>query len=292
MRRFLPITLGVLVALGIAGVFFLPAQSDASETADKVPAAAALPIVESPDPELPRQLTPFVETANAADGYVSVTFYAPEGKYKVMIEKGSERYVYDLAADNTTQAFPLQMGDGTYTVSVMANTGGNQYEYLATQAVDAAMRTPLLVFLASIQIVDWQSLTEASAVLTQGCTTDREKIESIYTYVVTHIAYDADKIDDLSPGYIPDPVQTLREGSGLCYDFASLTAGLLRASGIPARLVKGYADTVEGYHAWNQVYCDGEWITLDTSYDSQMNEYGMTYSMEKDPVVYSVEKTY
>ena len=244
-----------------------------------------------PTQRCPRQLTPLVDTHTAGDGFISVTYYEPSGKYKVLVEKDSERYVYDLVADNTTQAFPLQMGDGAYTVSVMENISGNQYTYLTSDTVTAAM-DGLSVYLASVQMVDWEGLGETAAILTQDAATDREKVEAIYGYVVTHIAYDDDKIDDLNPGYIPDPIATLREGSGICYDFASLTASLCRASGIPARLVKGYADTVAGYHAWNEIYCDGAWITVDTSYDAQMYGMGRPYDMEKTEGVYEADKIY
>jgi transglutaminase-like putative cysteine protease len=291
MRKILPILLGIVVTLGIATVLLLPAQIDASESRAQIPAAAALPISENTEPALPRQSAPLVDTHTAGDGYVSVTYYEPEGKYKVLIEKDSERYVYDLVADNSTQAFPLQMGDGAYTVSVMENIGGNQYAYLTNDTVTVDT-DDLAVYLAPVQMVKWQGLSEAAAVLTEGFTTDREKVEAIYDYVVTHIIYDDDKIDELAPGYIPDPIETLRKGDGICYDFASLTASLCRASGIPARLVKGYADTVNGYHAWNEIYCDGAWITVDTSYDAQMYGMGNPYEIEKAEGIYEAEKIY
>lgn len=291
MRKILPILLGITLTLGIAAVLLLPVEIDASESTAQVPAAAALPITEDADPAMPRQLTPLVDTQNADDGYVSVTYYEPQGKYKVLIERDNERYVYDLAADNSTQAFPLQMGDGDYTVSVMENTDGNQYMYLTQDNVTVTV-DDRAVYLASVQMVEWQGLTEAAAILTEGADTEREKIEAIYGYVVTHITYDDGKIDELASGYIPDPIETLRDESGICYDFASLTASLLRASGIPARLIKGYADTVDGYHAWNEIYCDGTWITVDTSYDAQMYEMGNAYEMEKAEGIYEAEKIY
>jgi hypothetical protein len=71
---------------------------------------------------------------------------------------------------------------------------------------------------------------------------------------------------------------------GICYDFASLFAGMLRSIGIPAKLVKGYADNIDGYHAWNEVYIKetDEWITIDTSFDAQMKKAGKTFKMIKD----------
>lgn len=291
MRKIFPIVLGIVITLGTAALLLLPTEIDAHENGTQVPASAALPITDDAKPALPRQITPLVDTATANDGYVSVTYYEPDGKYKVLIEKDSERYVYDLVADNSTQAFPLQMGDGAYTVSIMQNTGGNQYAYLTNDTVSVDT-DDLAVYLAPIQMVEWQGLSEAAGVLTQGASTDREKVEAIYGYVVTHITYDDSKITELAPGYIPDPEATLREGAGICYDFASLTASLCRASGIPARLIKGYADTVNGYHAWNEIYCDGAWITVDTSYDAQMYGMGGAYRMAKAEGIYKADKIY
>ena len=40
----------------------------------------------------------------------------------------------------------------------------------------------------------------------------------------------------------------------ICFDYASLTAAMLRSQGIPARLEIGYAGSV--YHAWISVYTE------------------------------------
>ena len=59
-------------------------------------------------------------------------------------------------------------------------------------------------------------------------------------------------------GYIPNPDSTLEEGAGICYDFAALTASMLRSANIHAKLVKGYSTYTPVYHAWNEVLIDGE----------------------------------
>ncbi len=43
---------------------------------------------------------------------------------------------------------------------------------------------------------------------------------------------------------------------------------MLRSIDIPTKLVMGYKNDIEKYHAWNEVYLDGKWINLDTTYDS------------------------
>ena len=43
---------------------------------------------------------------------------------------------------------------------------------------------------------------------------------------------------------------------------------MLRTQNIPVRLVIGYIQPDHLYHAWNQVYIDGEWIWKDLTFGS------------------------
>ena len=46
--------------------------------------------------------------------------------------------------------------------------------------------------------------------------------------------------------------ETLSTKKGICFDYASLTAAMLRSIGIPAKLAIGYSASVR--HAWIDVY--------------------------------------
>lgn len=81
------------------------------------------------------------------------------------------------------------------------------------------------------------------------------------------VDYDDKKIMKLSSTYLPNHADTLRTKRGICYDFASLNAALLRAQGIPTRLVMGTAKGVDGYHAWNEVFVNGKWRVIDVTRD-------------------------
>jgi hypothetical protein len=63
---------------------------------------------------------------------------------------------------------------------------------------------------------------------------------------------------------IPDAKQILIQRKGDCNEHATLMAALLRAAGIPARIVVGlvYKDGKFYYHAWNEAYID-RWISMD-----------------------------
>lgn len=76
-------------------------------------------------------------------------------------------------------------------------------------------------------------------------------------------------------------LDALREGKGVCQDFAHLSLILLRAMGIPSRYVSGYlyptaepdiGHTVEGEsHAWIQIWTGG-WWDFDPTNDKSINE--------------------
>ena len=76
-------------------------------------------------------------------------------------------------------------------------------------------------------------------------------------------------------------LDALREGKGVCQDFAHLSLILLRAMGIPARYVSGYlhprndaaiGEAVRGEsHAWIQAWIGG-WWDYDPTNDTEINE--------------------
>jgi transglutaminase-like putative cysteine protease len=76
-------------------------------------------------------------------------------------------------------------------------------------------------------------------------------------------------------------LDALREGKGVCQDFAHLSLIMLRSMGIPARYVSGYlhpnssaevGETIDGQsHAWIQAWTGG-WWHYDPTNDAEINE--------------------
>ena len=83
----------------------------------------------------------------------------------------------------------------------------------------------------------------------------------------------------------------LREGKGVCQDFAHLSLIMLRSMGIPARYVSGYlhpsreavvGDTIDGQsHAWIQAWTGG-WWHYDPTNDSEINEQYVSVGVGRD----------
>lgn len=64
---------------------------------------------------------------------------------------------------------------------------------------------------------------------------------------------------------MPNPDETLASRSGICFDYASLAAAMLRSLGIPCQVITGYVGPESLYHAWNMVYIDGSWVGVAIS---------------------------
>lgn len=68
-------------------------------------------------------------------------------------------------------------------------------------------------------------------------------------------------------GVLRDASEVLKTKEGVCRDYAILTATLLRAAGIPARLCSGLL-AEQGqlfYHAWVEVWTGKEWVGVDST---------------------------
>jgi len=234
---------------------------------------------------------PAVDIAKLNSGVVAISC-SSAARLKVTVEKDGKKIAYDLRNDGITEYYPLQMGEGSYKVSVLENMSGTKYKYIQTQTIDLDKEDANAVFLASVQNINWNGDKKAvkkARELTKGLNTEWEKINAIHEYLISNIKYDYDKLETLESGYLPDIDHTLEKGKGICYDYSSVFAAMLRSQGIPAKLVKGYTPAVNGYHAWNEIYLSdsGKWITVDLTYDAKMKSEKKEYSIEKNAADYT-----
>ncbi len=103
--------------------------------------------------------------------------------------------------------------------------------------------------------------------LAEGLTSDEEITKQIYRFVVDHMSYDSEKADTVQKGYLPNADEALDTGKGICFDYAVLLAVMLRAEGIPTKLVIGTLMPGSLYHAWNSVFLNGEGVWMDPTLD-------------------------
>lgn len=211
---------------------------------------------------------------------------------KVLIKKGTTQYVYNLYdADET---FPLQMGSGEYTIGLYQRTDGNKYRALKTQKITAEVDA-LTVFKQSVQNMNWNMDSKAvqyALSLAKEKKTDQEKFDLLYNFMVKSFVYDYQKAATVGTRYVPVIDLTYADKKGICYDYSSLFASMLRSLGIPARLAEGKSTFTSVYHAWNEVYLNGKWVSIDTTIDAQLLARKIKYTIEKTEKDYVVAKIF
>jgi hypothetical protein len=212
-----------------------------------------------------------IDASHSEDGYIKVRYLKETTKkLKVMIEKGQGKYTYDLNNKGEYDVYPLQMGDGSYKIRVFENISGDKYAAKQTVTINIKLKDVKAPFLAPNQMVNYSDTSEAikkAAELTQGLTNDLEKVDVIYDYIISNIKYDTEKAKTVKSGYLPVVDDILKSNKGICFDYASLMAAMLRSLDIPAKLVTGYSSKLNVFHAWNEVYTDETgWIKLNEMY--------------------------
>jgi transglutaminase-like putative cysteine protease len=239
--------------------------------------------------------TPTLDSSKVDTGIVQVKVVNPNAKkMKILIEKGTVRYSYTLQA-KAVESFPLQIGNGSYSVSILENVSGDQYRVLSQQNVTLNVGSENVIYLTSIQLIDWDTTMQAVAKakeLTAGKTTDQDKFDAIYAYMVNNFAYDFDKLSSLTSDYLPVIDKIYNAKKGICYDYSAVFGAMLRSVNIPSKLIMGYCDYVTEYHAWNQVLLNGSWVVVDTTTDAAYVKAGQAISPIKEAVKYRGVKQY
>lgn len=214
-------------------------------------------------------------------------------KTKVMVEKGTEKYYYNV--NNSEEIIPLQMGKGSYSVKVLENISGTRYRVVEKKSINITSETSKDLYLGSNQPVYWagqKNTIKLAEKISKDLKSDEEKVKAAYNYVIKNIKYDYNKINNIDDSYVPELDLVLSSGQGICYDYSALFAGVLRSQGIATKLVKGYKNDLDAYHAWNEVLLDGKWVIIDTTYDAALKDSKIKISMVKSEDEYKTEKVY
>ncbi len=216
-------------------------------------------------------------------------------QYKVLVQKSNSKYFYNLYKEN--EVFPLQMGSGTYQVAIYKHVSGKKYRPInsTSQVVNLGEND---VYLQSVQNINWEDTMRAIK-LAKELSLDKAKTEeqfkAIYDEIVKTIVYDDFKAQIVSQDvrYLPVIDETLDKRSGICYDYSSLMASMLRSLNIPTKMVHGKSsNTGDVYHAWNEVLLNGKWIVVDSTVDAGLFGANMNYNFDKPVQDYKGTKNF
>jgi len=220
-----------------------------------------------------------VDTGSVSEGVVLINIKtAPDGKvWKAVLRGPTGSCSYTLPNRGKFEGLPLQMGNGSYFLTLYEQVSGTSFATKMTHSFKVTLRSEFSPYTASSVMVRFSAVsasTKLARSLVAGKTTQEARIDAIYQWICNNIQYDHKLAANITSGdvktYIPNPDATLSSRKGICYDYAALLAAMLRSQGIPTRLVMGQIP--QGYHAWNEVYLEGSgWLRLGDANYSTVN---------------------
>ena len=100
--------------------------------------------------------------------------------------------------------------------------------------------------------------------LCKNCCSNLERWQTITEYVTRNFSYDYIRAILIpKKNGLPDIDRCWKRRMGICLDIASMTVGMLKAVGINAYLIVGFAD--KKYHAWVEATISGKNYYYDHS---------------------------
>ena len=223
-----------------------------------------------------------VDTSRSSKGFFGL-HCTSDKKIKVQVFKDDDVYTYDVVTGKD-QIYPFQLGDGSYTIKVMKNIADTKYSELYATSVDVSLDNEFEPFLRPNQYAEYtedSDCVKRAAELAAQAGDSNEFITNVFDYVCDSIKYDKKKAETVQSGYIPDPDETMETGKGICIDYASLAASMLRSQGIPTKIIFGYVgEDGELYHAWNMYYTkESGWVTVEFKVnEGEWNRLDLTFS--------------
>lgn len=209
-----------------------------------------------------------MDTSHTDEGYIMVSYNGSNSKVKLQLTPPDDATcTYTLHGGYET--FPLTGGNGIYSLKVFENISDDQYSLAFAADVDVIIDNEFGPYLYPNQYVSFSpddQCIHKGEELAYPANNDLDVVTAIYNYITDSISYDKEKAASVDSGYLPVPDETLNSGKGICFDYASLMAAMLRSQQIPTRLEVGYAGTA--YHAWISVHItDIGWLNGIIEFD-------------------------
>ena len=243
-------------------------------------------VPQSPGTDTLGQSPLVLDISNVSQGYLTAES-EDNGTAKNIQLTSEDGTVYSYFLKSGEKAvLPFTSGSGTYQISCYEQINGSQYAALFAQTLEISLENEFLPFLYPNQYVNFSPESKASKLalsIVSEDTSDIDALQAIYNYVTSHVTYDYELAESVDSDYLPDVDQTLETGKGICFDYAALTAAMLRSRDIPCKLQIGYAGTVK--HAWISIYIRSRgwvdkavefsgdsWSRMDPTFDSNSED--------------------
>lgn len=225
-----------------------------------------------------------LDLEHTSEGYLGVSVES-DRRIKLQVFINETEYRYEVRADGTPMIFPFSEGDGVYTIKVMENVETTKYRPLCTVDCDVELEDEFQPFLRPSSYVDYDEDSDCVLLAAELASKEEDElgvVGAVFDYICDHIVYDKEKAAEVqkTTGYLPVLDDTLESGKGICFDYASLVAAMLRSQGIPTKMVFGDVSPNDIYHAWNMFYTEETgWVTVKYEVKAgSWNRLDLTYS--------------
>ena len=259
-----------------------------SGNSDEPPVYSPLQVLvpEAPGKEILGSSPLTLDISNITQGYLTAVSDSQDQKMNVQLtDENGTVYSYFISPGESA-VIPFSSGSGNYQICCYQQIDGTQYAALFANTLEVSLENEFLPFLYPNQYVNFSPESEASKLalsMVSEDTSDVDALQAIYDYVTENLTYDYDLADTVESGYLPDVDATLESKKGICFDYAALTAAMLRSRDIPCKLQIGYSGTVK--HAWVSVYIRSKgwvdkavefsgdsWSRMDPTFDSNSDD--------------------
>jgi len=221
-----------------------------------------------------------LDISHVSQGYIAVKYEGDNSKVKISVSSGNEKYIFDLTEDQYDEyiVLPLHAGNGEYEVNIHEHIYDSSYLAVLQASFETEMEDELLPFLHPSVLVPFTPESNAVQIaksIEKISRSDAEVVETMLYYLTVKINYDDDLSDEVyetNRAYIPDIDSVLADQKGICIDYATVMAAMLRSLGIPAQVAIGdfYPEGRDVLrHAWVRVClrdAESEWIDVDPTY--------------------------
>ena len=147
-----------------------------------------------------------IDASNTNDGYIIAQYYGSAEKAKVRLTTPNDT-VYTYIITDGSSVFPLNGGNGKYTVSVYEKVTGDKYRILFSQNLTVNLSDDMDPFLRPNQRVWYDQDSKVVALgkeIAAESTDANDYIQKVYSYITNNFSYDEEKAESVQNGYIPD----------------------------------------------------------------------------------------
>ena len=196
------------------------------------------------------------QTADLVFAIAVSTAYVPASESLTATLDGAPVAFRELSDAHGGRLHRLTASPGRLVVDYAATIDGE------AAPLDAADETELLVYGRPSRYAESDALAPTAAAEFGEAGDERSTLLAVSSWVGTKLSY-------VSGSSLPTDgaVRTLLARQGVCRDYSHLCVALLRAQGIPARLVAVYAPGLDpmDFHAVAEAWVDGGWRVVDAT---------------------------